>query len=400
MNRQELLLLGKPAGKGNLVSICMLLVVALSGLAFFFYTTPKKIPANNSLAWLPPLHKSQELLPIMGTAPDGTPPATIEDIEALVSALRRSHKPKQNLSAAICMQDLDNDWSRSQIRAMRAVFDDYGIRIAAITDAEFNIEKQLHDYRHTSIIAPDLLVTLPIDAAETAAKLRRIAGSGTRLVFIDNIPNGFEHPKDYSTTVMADSYANGYHSLRILAETINGKGKVALLHWNTTMLTCDMRSNAARFAAAKYPGLKTVHVFFDSIADVADITRKLLDEHPELAGIWAVWDAPALEAVKVIRGQERNIYVTTVDLGREAAMELARGDILIGLTAQHPMHQGYVQALCAVAELYGQTPPPLIMVPGQLVTRKRLREAWQHIYAEPLPAEIAAIYDRREVISR
>lgn len=227
-----------------------------------------------------------EMQPVMTLGPYGQRAAGIKDLLELLGPAERLHLKRQNYTAVVCMQglqDVRNDWSRLQVAGIRDTFDKLGIRLLAVTDGEFEIDKQIADYRHVTMLQPDVLLTLPLDRQRSAPALREAREQGIQLVFIDSVPAGMEHPRDYGCMVMADSYANGQHAARLLIDHLNGSGTVALLHWENSMLTCDERSRAARDTFAASPGIRVVtERQFRGIYDVKPLVEELLAEYPDL----------------------------------------------------------------------------------------------------------------------
>ncbi|MBO0237294.1 substrate-binding domain-containing protein, partial [Vibrio parahaemolyticus] len=65
----------------------------------------------------------------------------------------------------------------------------------------------------------------------TADAYRKAAEQGVEIVFMDNVPKGFEPGKDYTSVVSADNYGNGVASAHLLASALGGEGKVgAIFH--------------------------------------------------------------------------------------------------------------------------------------------------------------------------
>ena len=104
---------------------------------------------------------------------------------------------------------------------------------------------------------------------------------------------------------------------------------------------------------------------FETPAQSGLVVGPYLDCHPEMSGLFVVWDEPAVEAVHEIARRLRRPALTTVDLGKAVADALIRGDIVRGVAAQRPFEQGHAAALAAVAALTGQPVPPWIVLPGQ-----------------------------------
>lgn len=318
--------------------------------------------------------------------------ASVNDLIALLGPAELKNLKENHYTAVICMQgfqDVRNDWSRLQIKGISETFEDLGIELIAVTDGEFEIDKQIADYKNVIALKPDIIVTIPLDTEKCALVLREAVTQGIKLVFIDNVPEDFVPGKDYIGMVMADSFANGWYSGDLLARRLSGKGKVALLHWRNRMFTCDERSRAVREVLKKYPNIQVVgEEYFKGIYDVAPIMENILSKHPDLNGLWVVWDTPALEAVEKIRQLKKNVLITTVDLSEDTADEIYRNEILVGCGAQHPYQQGIAEALMAGAGLVGKKTPSLVVVPGTLVTKENLLDSWEQVFLNKIPSKI------------
>ncbi len=97
-----------------------------------------------------------------------------------------------------------------------------------------------------------------------------------------------------------------------LAATI---GRVLLLHYNIFGRRIYAAGGAIIVAA----------VDFTDPAKVSQIASDFLTADPDIKGVFAVWDQPALDTLSSMRAQNINIPVTTVDLGLQSAIEIAKG---------------------------------------------------------------------------
>ena len=115
----------------------------------------------------------------------------------------------------------------------------------------------------------------------------------------------------------------------------------------------------------------------------------MLERHPDLNGIWAVWDVLAEGVLAASRIAGRNdLVVTTVDLGLNAALELARGGVVSGIGAQRPFDQGVAEAELAAYGLLGKDAPPYVVLPALPVSRTSVLEAWESVYHRLPPSEL------------
>jgi ribose transport system substrate-binding protein len=95
-----------------------------------------------------------------------------------------------------------------------------------------------------------------------------------------------------------------------------------------------------------------------------------------------------MQAVLALRAASLLLPVTTIDLGNEAAIELARGDLIKGIGAQQPYDQGVAVATATIMALIGRQPPPWVALPGLPVTRDDVIESYQVVWHAPAPPEL------------
>jgi ribose transport system substrate-binding protein len=387
-------------GKNKVIAIVAL--VALSVVLMILFVVlhgsideTAKNGGGRMLHMLPGILKPDtrdEVQPVSGRGPKGESPSSISDVLALLTEKDIQKVRGGGFRSVICMQDINNDWSRLQVKGLRMVLERFGVDITAVTDGEFDLDKQLADYKNAISLKPDIMITIPLHTDKCAMALRRAVQAGIKLVFMDTVPAGFVHPRDYASVVIADSYANGRVSAEIIAERLGGKGKVAMLHWQNKMFTCDERTRAARETFADFPDIDVVsEAYFEGVYDVPKLTEEILDQHPDLNGLWVVWDTPAMEAVHIIKQMKKDVIVATVDLGYAVAKAIAAGDVVVGTGAQHPYDQGVAEALIAVVALAGKTAPAYVVVPGEKVTRRTLARAWHRVYQSALPRDVKAL---------
>jgi ribose transport system substrate-binding protein len=88
------------------------------------------------------------------------------------------------------------------------------------------------------------------------------------------------------------------------------------------------------------------------------------------------------------RLDRRDLVITTVDLGLNVALEIARGGLVFGLAAQRPFDQGVSEAELAAHGLLGKRAPEYVALPALPVSRVSLLEAWESVYHTPPPDEL------------
>src|ERR1700737_2514302 len=98
-----------------------------------------------------------------------------------------------------------SDWSQAQVAGLKSQFEKMGIEVIAVTDAGFNAERQVAEIQTVLAQDPQIIVSIRTDADITAAAYKKASQKGVKLVFMDNVPTGFEAGKDYVSVVSAEN---------------------------------------------------------------------------------------------------------------------------------------------------------------------------------------------------
>lgn len=295
-----------------------------------------------------------------------------------------------NYTAAISFHYGGNDWSSAQQKGLKDTFEKLGIEVTAITDANFSAEKQVSDLETIMAKKPDLLVSIPTDATSTADAYRRVAESGTKIVFMDNVPNNFTAGENYVSCVSADNYGNGVIAADLIGEALGGEGKIGVVYYDVDFFVTNQRLEAfEKEMAEKYPDIEIVSKLGFQDENGCDVVADaMITQHPDVQAIFAHWDVPCEGVLSALRAAGRNdILLSTIDLGNNVAKEIAAGNI-IGLGAQLPYDQGVAEAtLCAYA-LLGKEAPAYVAVPAKRVEKSNLLEAYEEVYHTEAPDSI------------
>jgi len=329
---------------------------------------------------------------VLGTGPHGeapTPPLALELTREELQQVRA-----MGATAGIVMHYGGNDWSQAQVAGLETQFAELGIRVIAVTDAGFDAARQVADIERVVAQAPDVIVSIPTDPAATAAAYQAAAAQGVKLVFMDNVPDGMRPGEDYVSVVSADNFGNGVASAHLMAQALDGSGTVGLVYHDADFFVTHQRYAAVRQTIAEsHPGLEIVAERGvrgpDFAAEAQRVASAMLERHPGLSGIWAVWDVPAEGVIAAARTAGRSdLCITTVDLGLNVALEIARGGLVFGTGAQRPFDQGVNEAELAAYGLLGKEPPAYVTLPALPVSKVSVLEAWESVYHKPPPPEL------------
>ncbi len=127
----------------------------------------------------------------------------------------------------------------------------------------------------------------------------------------------------------------------------------------------------------------------DFAGDAEKAAGAILTSKRSVKGIWAVWDVPAEGVISAARAAGRDdLVITTIDLGQNVAIDMAKNGFVKGLGAQRPYDQGVTEALLAGYALLGKTAPAYVALPALAVTRDNLLASWKTVYSAEAPAAV------------
>lgn len=293
-------------------------------------------------------------------------------------------------TAAISFHYGGNDWSSAQQKGLEDTFAKLGIEITAITDANFSAEKQVSDLETIMAKKPDILVSIPTDATSTANAYQRVADSGTKIVFMDNVPSGFTAGQNYVSCVSADNYGNGLIAADLIGEALGGKGKIGIIYYDVDFFVTNQRLEAfEKEMAEKYPDIEVVSKMGFQDENGCDVVADaMITQNPNIEAMFVHWDIPCEGALSALRAAGRDdILLSTIDLGNNIAKEIAEGNVL-GLGAQLPYDQGVAEATLAAYALLGKETPAYVAVPAKRVEQSNLLQAYQDVYHTEAPDTI------------
>jgi ribose transport system substrate-binding protein len=90
------------------------------------------------------------------------------------------------------------------------------------------------------------------------------------------------------------------------------------------------------------------------------------------------------------RAERPEVIIITQDLGKNVAVEMAKGGMVKGVGAQRPFDQGVTEAMLAGYALLGEPAPADVALSALPVTRDNVLEVWKLIYHQNPPAELLA----------
>ena len=245
---------------------------------------------------------------------------------------------------------------------------------------------------------PDIIVSIPTDPVATASAYKKVAAAGVKLVFMDNVPQGMTAGKDYVSVVSADNLGNGVVSAHLLAKSTGGKGEIGVIYHEADFFVTKQRFQGFKDTiTSDYPELKIVEekgiAGPDFAGDAQSAANAMLAKHPNLSGIWAVWDVPAEGVLAAARASGRgDLKVATEDLGKNVAIAMAKNELVVGLGAQVPFDQGVTEANLAAGAEIGKKAAPYVALSALPVSHDNVLDAWKKVYHEDPPADLSSSF--------
>jgi ribose transport system substrate-binding protein len=333
---------------------------------------------------------------ITGLGPHGERAVPADQI--VVTEQEAAEARRRRFSVAVVLHTTTSDWSKQQLAGIVTTLGRYSAVVVEVVDCAFDWRTQVDALERLSKSRVDAVISIPIGNASVADAHRAISHAGIKLVLMDNAPTGMLPSSDYATVVSADNFGLGQIAAELLSPHITAGGSAAVLAYGADFFATLEREIAFRkWMGAHRQDVEIARAKFADVSQVKDAVRGLLDSHPTISGIFAVWDVPAMHAVVGLRELGLALPITTVDLGNEVAGELAWGRSIKGIAAQQPYDQGVALGLASILALLGRPTPPWMALPGLSVTRENVLEAYQVVWHAPAPAD--TVKGRLELVS-
>lgn len=324
---------------------------------------------------------------IVGRDPYGNEGSSPDEVKLTDEEVAKAKKEK--FKVGIVMQTMDIDWSKLQVQGITETLEKNGAEVIGVTDATFKVEKQVADIENMIQKRPDAIISIPVDDTATAEAYKKIGEAGIELVFIHQPPKGLEYPKDYASVISPDNQGNGVVAAEVLANYVPKDGTFGIVDFGVDFFTTNQRTLAVKkWLKENRPDIKVKEADFLDPSDAEKVASNFLTANPDVNGLFVIWDAPAMGAVTALRDQGKDIPITTIDLGNEVAIEMARGGLIKGLGAQQPYEQGVAEANATIKALLGEETPPWVALPAVPVIQKNVLQAYEQVFHKQPPDEI------------
>ncbi len=298
---------------------------------------------------------------------------------------KESIKTKK-LTAALVWHG-SSTWVSAVTQGAKKRFAELGIRVVAVTDAQFDPAKQVADLENISALKPDIILSLSVDSSSTKHTYAEAIKSGSKLVLLSNPIEGFIHGKDFVGIVTDDMFGMGIAAAELSAEALNKKGKLGMIYHDASYFITNNRDNAFRHALKEYPHIGIIsEKGFVKEHETSHIAAAMILQNPDIEAIYVSWDTAAEGVIEALRSLDRpDIKVITHDLGVNNLLDMATNGNLYATVSDRPFDIGATMATIGAGAAVEQPAALVTIVPFDKVTKNNIKYVWKQAFKTPLP---------------
>ncbi len=279
----------------------------------------------------------------------------------------------EQLRVALVMKTLTNPFFIEMEKGARKAEQELGIDLIVKTGAqETSIEQQIAIVDELIGQQVDAIVIAPGSSTELIPVLKKAQDAGIVVVNIDNrLDAGLSTQLGLTGVpfISVDNEEGAYLSARCIVDRLDAPAEVAILEGIREAKNAQDRKAGAERAFAETEGFTVVASESANwkIDEAYAITRKLMQEHPTVKGIFASNDMMALGVLKYLADSgATDISVAGFDALAEALTAIDAGTLLCTVD-QQPAEQGYLGVQFAVRAANGETLPAEVLVDVRLI---------------------------------
>ncbi|GLX79791.1 sugar ABC transporter substrate-binding protein [Thalassotalea insulae] len=304
----------------------------------------------------------------------------------VLSAKQIQQLKAKKLTAALAWHG-SSTWVSAVTNGAKQAFEELGIKVVAITDAQFDPAKQVADLENISAMNPDIILSLSVDSTSTKATYAQTISNGAKLVLLSNPIEGFVHGKDYAGIVTDDMFGMGKAAAELTSDALENNGKLGIIFHDANYFITNNRDQAFREAIQQYPHISVIsEKGFVKEHETSNIAAAMVLQNPDLQAIYVSWDSAAEGVIEALRSLDRpDIKVITHDLGVNNLLDMATDGNLYATVADRPFDIGATMAKIGAGAILNKPAAPVTIVPFDKVTKHNIATVWQHAFKTSLP---------------
>ena len=314
-----------------------------------------------------------------------TPSSTVQVANSDVSKLKG-----KGYKAALLWHD-QSDFVNAVTSGARDEFARLGIEVVAETNATFDAAKQRSDIETSLARNPNIILALPLDPVTSAAAFKDALADDVKLVFLSNLPQDYQHPRDYAAIVTDDLFQMGKQAADALAKAIGNRGTVGWIFHDATYYVTNQRDNAFKTTIERdYPNINVVaEAGISDPARAEEIANAMLLQNPDLSGIYVTWAGPAEGVLAALRANgNTKTKIVTLDLSEPIAIDMMKDGNVAAIVADEAYELGRAMAAAGARALLGQSTPPFVVAPAITVDKSNIARNWKKSLNVDAPASV------------
>ena len=203
------------------------------------------------------------------------------------------------------MQTVNLDWSQLQVQGITDTLKKYGVTVTGVASAEYQVDKQIADIENTIQQHPDGIISIPVDFTATAPTYKKVV-AGRHQARVHG-----QHPDrpEASGGICRDGLGRqpgqrpdrGADPRFLRARK---GGTIGLVNFGVDYFSTNERTKGVgEWMKKNRPDIKMKQVDFTDPSKVSQIAGDFLTGNPDVKGLFAVWDQPALDTLSSMRAQ-------------------------------------------------------------------------------------------------
>lgn len=360
-------------------SVKVLLILSILVLAF-----SPVISATETMT-MPDLLPAPDVITTFG--PDGEVATWYSEVKLTPEEVEKVRS--MNVRAAY-EQVTECEWSSANLNGFKDACEFLNIDIVGIASAELDPIRQKTNMETFIGLDPDFITCQPQDLDLAASTFDLLVDRGIKLVFLSNVPTGYEPGKQYVSALTDSLYDMGKDGAEMIADAIGGEGKILTITVAGVNYVCNTRDGAFKeVIEKKYPDIEIINGGFQKMSEAGDITSGLVTRYPDVKGIYVSFSGPAIYVLEALKGLGRDdIKLVTLDLDSVIALDMVQGGNTYGIGIDLAYSMGYGRAMLGAYGVLNKPAPKYVTSPSFKVTKDNIEEGWKRTMGEELPEDI------------
>lgn len=284
-----------------------------------------------------------------------------------------------------------SEWDNANLKGFQDACKLLNIDIIGNANCELDPIKQKTNMEQFAALNLDIMTCQPQDLDVAAATFDPLYEQGVKMVYMSNVPTGYEAGKQYVGAITDSLYDMGKDAADMMAEAIGSEGKILSIRVAGTNYVCNTRDDAfEQTIKESYPNIEIVEVGgFQSADEAGTVSSALLTKYPDVKGIYVSYSNPCIDVLQTVKSLNRDdIKIITMDLDTTCCLDMAQGGNIAGIAVDLPYDMGFGRALMGVYGALGKECPAYVASPSFKATRDNLEEAYMRSFGTEPPQEV------------